>query len=44
MVWWLRLCASNAGATGSIPGPGNEIPQALGAQPEDFFKKKGSKK
>ena len=28
MVLWLRLCASSAGGTGSIPGPGNKIPHA----------------
>ena len=26
MVQWLRLCASNAGDTGSIPGQGTKIP------------------
>ena len=28
MVQWLRLCASNAGDTGSIPGQGTKIPHA----------------
>ena len=37
MVYCLRLCTSNAGGTGSIPGQGTKIPQ--GAQP----KKKKSK-
>jgi len=26
-VQWLRLCASNSGGTGSVPGWGTEIPQ-----------------
>ena len=26
---WLKLCASNAGGTGSIPGQGTKIPHAL---------------
>ena len=29
MVQWLRLCASTAGGTGSIPGQGTKIPQAV---------------
>ena len=28
VVQWLRLCAPNAGGTGSIPGQGTEIPHA----------------
>ena len=28
LMRWLRLHASNAGGTGSIPGPGPKIPQA----------------
>ena len=28
MVQWLRLRASAAGGTGSIPGPGTKIPHA----------------
>ena len=28
-VQWLRLCASNAGGVGSIPGAGTKIPHAL---------------
>ena len=28
MVQWLRLCASNTGGTGSIPGQGTKIPHA----------------
>ena len=26
MVQWLRLCTSNEGSTGSIPGQGTKIP------------------
>ena len=33
-VQWLRLCASNAGGTGSIPGQGTKIPHAA-AWPKD---------
>ena len=29
MVQWLRLCASTAGGTGSIPGRGTKIPHAV---------------
>ena len=29
MVQWLRLLASTAGDTGSIPGPGTKIPYAM---------------
>ena len=29
-VQWLRLCASNAGGAGSIPGRGTKIPHAAG--------------
>ena len=29
MVPWLRLCTSNAGGAGLIPGQGTEIPHAL---------------
>ena len=28
VVQWLRLCASNAGGAGSIPGQGTKIPHA----------------
>ena len=28
VVQWLRLCAANAGGTGSIPGQGIKIPDA----------------
>ena len=28
-VWWLRLCTSNAGGMGSIPGWGTKIPYAV---------------
>ena len=28
VIQWLRLCASNAGATRSIPGQGTKIPHA----------------
>ena len=30
MVQWLRLCAPNAGDTGSVPGQGTKIPHATG--------------
>ena len=30
VVQWLRLCASNAGGAGSIPGQGAKIPPAAG--------------
>ena len=30
-VWWLRLGASIAGATGSSPGWGTKIPPAMGS-------------
>ena len=36
MVQWLRLCASTAGGTGSIPGQGTEIPHAV--QPKQQIK------
>ena len=29
VVQWLRLCASDAGGTGSIPGRGTKIPHAV---------------
>ena len=29
VVQWLRLLASTAGDTGSIPGPGTKIPYAM---------------
>ena len=29
MVQWLRLCASTAGGTGSIPSQGTKIPHAM---------------
>ena len=29
VVWWLRLCASAAGGTGSIPGQGTKLPHAM---------------
>lgn len=29
MVQWLRLCASNAGVMGFIPGQGTKIPYVL---------------
>ena len=29
MVQWLRLCASNAGGMGSIPGQGTKIPHTI---------------
>ena len=28
VVQWLRLCTSNAGVVGLIPGPGTKIPHA----------------
>ena len=37
MVQWLRLHASNAGHTGSIPGEGTKIPHAT--KPEQKKKK-----
>ena len=30
VVQWFRLCASNAGGGGSIPGLGTRIPHAVG--------------
>ena len=33
VVQWLRLCASNAGGTGLIPGWGTKIPHAAGCAP-----------
>ena len=41
VVLWLRLCASNAGGVGSIPGWGTKIPNAMHAwcsQKIFFFK------
>ena len=29
LAYWLKLCAANAGGTGSIPGQGTKIPHAL---------------
>ena len=29
LVWWLRLCSSNVGDTGSIPGWATKIPHAV---------------
>ena len=29
VVQWLRLCVSNAGGLGSIPGGGTKIPHAM---------------
>ena len=41
-VHWLRLCASNARGTSSVPDRGNKIPHA--AQPSQKIKKKRKKK
>ena len=41
MVQWLRLCASNTGDAGSIPGQGTKIPNA--AWPKKKEKKKNPK-
>ena len=41
MVQWLKLCVSNAGDMGSIPGWGTKIPHAAqGSQRERERKKK----
>ena len=32
-VQWLRLCISNAGGMGSIPGQGTKIPNSAGCSP-----------
>ena len=37
---WLRLCASNAGGTGLIPGQGNKIPHAMWCIQKEIEKKK----
>ena len=37
-VQWLKLCASNAGGMGLIPGRGNKIPH--GKWPKFFFLKR----
>ena len=34
MVQWLRLCAPNAGGTGSIPGRRTKIPHAAAVWPK----------
>ena len=36
-VQWLRLCASNTGVVGSIPGWETKIPYALQAQPKNKY-------
>ena len=41
VVQWLRLCASNTGDAGSIPGQGTKIPNA--AWPKKKEKKKNPK-
>ena len=38
-VQWLRPCASNAGDTGSIPGPGTKSPHAAQQGQNKFFNK-----
>ena len=40
IVQWLRLCTSIAGGTGSIPGPGTNIPTCHIAQPKNEKKTK----
>ena len=41
VVQWLRLCASNAGGVGTIPGQGTKIPRASEAQPKGKQKTNG---
>ena len=41
VVQWLRLCAPNAGGTGSIPGQGTKIPHATRHSPKEKKKKSG---
>ena len=42
-VQWLRLCASNAGGAGSIPGQGTKIPHAAAWPKKQTNKNKGKK-
>ena len=35
VVQWLRLCTSNAGGVGSIPGQGTKIPHAVQRVPKN---------
>ena len=37
-VQWLRLCVSNAGAVGSIPGWGTKIPHAVRPKKNHMYK------
>ena len=39
MVQWLRLCISNAGGTGLIPGLGAKIPHALWPEHQNIKQK-----
>ena len=39
VVEWLRLCISNAGGTGLIPGLGAKIPHALWAEHQNIKQK-----
>ena len=43
LAYWLKLCAANAGGTGSIPGQGTKIPHALQCS-QKIEKKKERKK
>ena len=40
VLQWLGLCASIAGGTGSIPGRGTKIPQAVWCGPKQRKEKK----
>ena len=40
MVQWLRLCASDASVTGSIPGGGTKVPLAMWYSQEKYFEKR----
>ena len=44
MVQWLRLCISNAGGVGFIPGQGTEIPDAKCSKKKKKERKKERKK
>ena len=43
VVRWLRLCASNAGGVGSIPGQGTKTPHATKHDQKTRTKKKKKK-
>lgn len=43
VVWWLRVCTSPAGGTGSIPGRERRLRMLLGVQPKIKKKKKQQK-